>query len=45
MKKFIVFFMAVMAMFVTTVKAQTSLIATLNHEGVISTFYGNNALQ
>lgn len=45
MKKFIVFFMAVMAMFATTVKAQTSLMATLNHEGVISTFYGNNALQ
>ena len=44
MKKFIVFFMAVMAMFATTVKAQTSLMATLNHEGVISTFYGNNAL-
>lgn len=45
MKKFIVFFIAVMAMFATTVKAQTSLMATLNHEGVISTFYGNNALQ
>lgn len=45
MKKFIVFFMAVMAMFATTVKAQTSLMATLNHEGAISTFYGNRALQ
>ena len=45
MKKFIVFFMAVMAMFVTTVKAQTSLLATLNHQGKISTFYGNKALQ
>ena len=37
--------MAVMAMFVTTVKAQTSLLATLNHQGKISTFYGNKALQ
>lgn len=45
MKKFIVLFVAVMAMFATTAKAQSSLLATLNHEGTISTFYGTNALQ
>lgn len=45
MKKFIVLFVAVMAMFATTAKAQSSLLATLNHEGTISTFYGSNALQ
>lgn len=44
MKKFIVLFVAVMAMFATTAKAQSSLLATLNHEGTISTFYGTNAL-
>lgn len=44
MKKFIVLFVAVMAMFATTAKAQSSLLATLNHEGTISTFYGSNAL-
>lgn len=31
-------------MFATTAKAQSSLLATLNHEGTISTFYGSNAL-
>lgn len=45
MKKFIVLFVAVMAMFATTAKAQSSLLATLNHEGTISTFYGTNTLQ
>lgn len=45
MKKFIVLFVAIMAMFATTAKAQSSLLATLNHEGTISTFYGTNALQ
>lgn len=44
MKKFIVLFVAVMAMFATTAKAQSSLLATLNHEGTISTFYGTYAL-
>lgn len=44
MKKFIVLFVAVIAMFATTAKAQSSLLATLNHEGTISTFYGTNAL-
>lgn len=44
MKKFIVLFVAVMAMFATTAKAQSSLLTTLNHEGTISTFYGTNAL-
>lgn len=45
MKKFIVLFVALVAMFATTAKAQSSLLATLNHEGTISTFYGSNALQ
>lgn len=45
MKKFIVLFVALVAMFATTAKAQSSLLATLNHEGTISTFYGTNALQ
>lgn len=44
MKKFIVLFVALVAMFATTAKAQSSLLATLNHEGTISTFYGSNAL-
>lgn len=44
MKKFIVLFVALVAMFATTAKAQSSLLATLNHEGTISTFYGTNAL-
>ena len=37
--------MTVMALFATTAKAQSSLLATLNHEGTISTFYGATALQ
>lgn len=45
MKKFIVLFMALVAMCVTTAKAQSSLLATLNHEGTITTFYGTTALQ
>lgn len=45
MKKFIVLFMALVAMCVTTAKAQSSQLATLNHEGTVSTFYGANALQ
>lgn len=45
MKKFIVLFVALVAIFATTAKAQSSLLATLNHEGTISTFYGSNALQ
>ena len=45
MKKFIVFFIALVAMCVIKAKAQTSLLATLNHEGTVSTFYGSTALQ
>lgn len=45
MKKFIVLFMALVAMCVTTAKAQSSQLATLNHEGTVSTFYGAYALQ
>lgn len=45
MKKFIVLFMALVVMCVTTAKAQSSLLATLNHEGTITTFYGTTALQ
>lgn len=45
MKKLFVVLMAVMALFATTAKAQSSLLATLNHEGTISTFYGATALQ
>ncbi len=45
MKKFIVLFMALVTMCVTTAKAQSSQLATLNHEGTVSTFYGANALQ
>lgn len=35
----------VLVLFGTRVMAQSSLLATLNHEGTISTFYGTNALQ
>lgn len=45
MKKFIVFFMVLVAMCATEAKAQSSLLATLNHEGAISTYYGATALQ
>ena len=37
--------MVFVALSVTYAKAQTSLIATLNHEGTLSTFYGSTALQ
>ena len=45
MKKFFSLLIALMALYVTRAKAQTSLIATLNHEGTLSTFYGSTALQ
>lgn len=45
MKKFLSFLMVFVALSVTYAKAQTSLIATLNHEGTLSTFYGSTALQ
>ena len=45
MKKFFSLLIALMALSVTCAKAQTSLIATLNHEGTLSTFYGSTALQ
>lgn len=45
MKKFFSLLIALMALSVTCAKAQTSLIATLNHEGTLSTFYGLTALQ
>ena len=45
MKKLIVFLVAFVACFATMAKAQTSLIATLSHEGAMSTFYGSTALQ
>ena len=35
----------VLVLFGTRVMAQSSLLATLNHEGTITTFYGINALQ
>ena len=35
----------VLVLFGTRVMAQSSLLATLNHEGTITTFYGTNALQ
>ena len=45
MKKFFSLLIAFVAFSVTCAKAQTSLIATLNHEGTMSTFYGSTALQ
>lgn len=45
MKKFFSLLIALTALSVTCAKAQTSLIATLNHEGTMSTFYGSTALQ
>lgn len=45
MKKFFSLLIAFVAFSVTCAKAQTSLIATLNHEGTMSTFYGTTALQ
>ena len=45
MKKFFSLLIAFVAFSVTCAKAQTSLIATLNHEGTTSMFYGSRALQ
>ena len=46
MKHFRLFCLLVLALLTGTLaQAQTSLMATLNHEGTISTFYGARALQ
>lgn len=46
MKHFRLFCLLVLALLTGTLaQAQTSLMATLNHEGTISTFYGSRALQ
>lgn len=45
MKTNFLFSLLVLVLFGTRVMAQSSLLATLNHEGTITTFYGATALQ
>ena len=44
MKKFLLSLVAFMLMSVTSALAQTSLVATLSHDGKLSTYYGPDAL-